>query len=377
MKSKYNFLILSLTLFLIYSCGTYRINKTSDFVPLTDLQKLNGKYIALSERTNKNKNISYLLQNFNIDKEKADFANLTFTEPNKVRLNYIVDSKEGSIEKEIVLEGTRKKKFLQIYFSKEQSFIPLIYSKINVQRIRIGQDKNGELLIMSFYDRSGNFLFLGAGSSSESANLFKKSTNYTGLTPFFIDKKWGFANAKKEIVVQPKYDFVYLFNHNAAKVKLDNKWGLIDPSGKEITLLEYDAIKPDFIYQKHPVFLVEKNNKIGMLDTLGHQMVPPIYDKIDRLYNAQFRIKLGDKYGFATKEKITIPAIYNEVEWFSTEGYAVAKRNNTTYLVDTEGYEYETELYSQTEIMFKGQTHRYKPVLASRRKVSFDEQFTN
>ncbi len=373
MKIKYIFFTLSLLL--IYSCGTYRINKTSGFVPLTDLQQLNGKYITQSQLTNKNKNLSYLLQHFNINNEKADFANLTFEEPNQVKLDYIVDSKEGAVEKKIVLEGSRKKKYLEIYFSKEQSFIPLLYSKINVQRIRIGKDKNGELLIMNFYDRSGNVLFLGAGSSFERGSHFKKSIHYTGLMPVCVDKKWGYVNAENEIVIPAKYDFVYLFNHNAAKVKLDNKWGLITASGTEIASLEYDVIKSDFIYQKYPIYLVEKNTKMGMLDTLGHQIVPPIYDKIDRLYNAQFRIKYGDNYGFGTKEKIIIPAIYSDVEWFSTEGYVVAKRNNTTYLVDLEGFEYETELYNLHEIMFKNQTHRYKPILASKRKINFEEQF--
>lgn len=152
-------------------------------MPLSDLQQLNGKYITQSQRTNKNKNLSYLLQHFNINNEKADFANLTFEEPNQVKLDYIVDSKEGAVEKKIVLEGSRKKKYLEIYFSKEQSFIPLLYSKINVQRIRIGKDKNGELLIMNFYDRSGNILFLGAGSSFERGSHFKKSVHYTGLMP--------------------------------------------------------------------------------------------------------------------------------------------------------------------------------------------------
>ncbi len=367
-------LLLTLLFFAIYSCGTYRINKTSDFVKLADLQVLNGNYIGKSEITSKNKNTNYILQNFNINNEKADFVQLTFQEPNAVKLNYLVDSDKGTEAKEIILKGERKEQFLEIYFSKKQSFIPLIYSLIDVSRIRIGQDKNGDLLIKDFYDRSGNILFFGAGASDERSCNYKKVEQYTNLYPTFTNDKWGYSNSKKEIVISPKYDFAYVFKNNAAKVKLNNKWGLINAEGLEICPIIYDVLTSDYIYQSQPIYLVEKNGKKGMLDLNGKEIIPVIYDYIDRLYSPEFRLKVGDKYGFATKEKIIIPAIYDEVESFESSEYVVAKKNGNIYLVDKQGFEYETGLYKLKDVLFKNQTHYYKPILSSKRKINFDEQ---
>lgn len=377
LEKKFRILILSASLFVLHSCGTYRVNKTSEFVKIADLKSLNGNYIARSKVTKSNKNLSSLLQNFNINDEKADFVNLTFKEPDTVKLTYLADSKSGTLERELILKGVRKSKFLEIYFSKQQSFLPLIYSTINVRRIRIGQDKNGELLIMDFFDNSGNFLVFGAGSSSERACHYSKSDKYMGLLPTFINGKWGFSNSKKELVIAPKYDFVYAFNNNTAKVKRNGKWGIIDPDGTEIIPLEFDAITADYLYNKQPIYLVEKNNKKGIIDLLGKEIVPTLYDEIDRLYYPEFRLKLGDKYGFGTNEKVIIPAIYSEVDWFGTSDYVVAKRKGNIYLVDKEGFEYETELYQLKEVLFKNQTHQYKPILSSKRKINFDEQFSN
>ena len=361
---------------MLHSCGTYRINKTAAFTKLTDLQTLSGTYIGKSEASSKNKNVSYLLKNFNIDSEKADFVNLIFEEPNIVKLNYLVDSKEGTLQRELLLKGERKEQFLEIYFSKQQSFVPLLYSKVNIKRIRIGQDKDGDLLIMDFYDYSGNFLFFGAGSDFEKACHYTKFDNQIGLFPVFKNGKWGFINGEKEEIIIAKYDFAYAFANNAAKVKLNNKWGLIDSSGREIAPIVYDVLTSDYIFQKQPIYLVEKNNKKGILDIQGNEIIPTVYDSIDRLYSPEFRLKLGDKFGLATKEKIIIPAIYDEVEYFGNSPYVVAKKNENIYLVDKEGFEYKTEVAPLKDVLFKSQTHYYKPILTSKRKINLDEQFS-
>lgn len=375
MKLKSKIFILFASIFLFYSCGTYRINKTSDFEKISDWKKLEGSYLAKSEVSKKYKNQTTLLRMFSNLKEVADFVTIDFETPKKVRLTYLLETTEGIIKKESVFEGERKGKFFEIYFSKQQFFIPLLYSNVNIARIRVGQDKNGDLLIKNFYDRSGNILFFGAGGSAEFTYRFVKSNQYSGLFPINVNEKWGFSNANKEIVITPKYDFVYLFNHNSAKVKKGGKWGLINQIGEEITPLVYDTINLLYIHQKTPVYFVDKDNKKGILDTLGNVILPVIYDEIDRLYEPQLRIRIGDKYGLATKEKLLVPAIYSEVQWFRSNDYVEVTRNNKIYLLDKEGFEYQTELYSTKEYLLNSQNSKYKPILATKRRVNFDEQF--
>lgn len=377
MTVKNRVLILILSTFLIYSCGTYRINNTLDFEEISNLEKLNGKYVANSEIRKKDESSQNALGIFNVFKENTDFINLVFEEPNKLKLTYLLDTNEGIVEKEVLFEGKRKKKFLEIYFSKKQFFIPLILSSVYIDRVRIGQDKNGDLIIRNFHDNSGNLLFIGGGNAKESTYHFIKSEKYKGLFPIKIDEKWGYSNAKKEINIHPRYDFAHVFNYNSARIKVNGKWGLIDSLGRKISPIHYDEISLVDTYQNPPIYFAEVNNKKGVLDTLGNEIIPVIYDNIDRKHEAVFRIKIGNKYGFATRMKVIVPAIYSEVKWFDNTGFAEAKRENEIYVVDMEGFEYKTEPYKFKDHIFINQKGNYKILIETKRKINFEEQFTN
>jgi hypothetical protein len=58
------------------------------------------------------------------------------------------------------------------------------------------------------------------------------------------DGKWGYRDKKTGTMAVPcKYDKAYdFFVSGLAAVKLDNKWGVIDKTGKEIIPLEYDKV---------------------------------------------------------------------------------------------------------------------------------------
>lgn len=377
MNIKNRVFILILSTFLIYSCGTYRINNTSDLEEILDLEKLNGQYFAYSEIRTKDEFSQNALGIFNVFKENTDFINLTFEEPNKLKLNYLIDTNEGTVEKEVLFEGKRKKKFLEIYFSKKQFLIPIVFNSVYIDRIRIGQDRNGDLIIRNLHDNSGNILFIGGGSGGEKAYYFKKSEKFKGLFPIKIDDKWGYSNSTKEIIILPKYDFAYVFNHNTARIKLNGKWGLINSLGKELTPIQYDSISLINTYKNPPIYFAEKNNKKGALDTLGNEIIPVIYDEIDRIYEPVFRIRLGNKYGFATREKIVVPAIYSEVNWYQHTGFAEVKRDDKIYVVDKEGFEYETEPYKLRDHLFINQKGPYKILIETKRKTTFEKQITN
>ena len=57
------------------------------------------------------------------------------------------------------------------------------------------------------------------------------------LIPFIIDSKYGFINKKAEIVTEPIYDKVqgsFLTEENYVAVKKDGKWSAINSKGKEL-----------------------------------------------------------------------------------------------------------------------------------------------
>ena len=372
-----NVFILIVSIFLIYSCGTYRINNTSDFKKTTNLDSLNGKYFSrpfLSKR-NYNKDFFSLI---NKNNTKSDFFNLEFIDKNNLKISYdeIVENK--FVSKEIILKGKRKKKFFEVYFSKKQFFIPILYGNFEIDRLRIGFDKSGKILIRNFSDGSGNILFIGGGFSGESKSLFESIEKSSTTIPFSKDGKWGFKK-KNETIIEPVYDFVRAFDENHARVCKNNKWGLIDNKGNYLFEIIYDSINPINTYNddslKH--FFVYLNKKKGIINTTGKITVPVIYDEIKNNGECP-EIKIGDKVGFCNYENVIIPSIYSRLSSYIYHqyNYAEAERNNIIYYVDKMGFEYQTKpnpFYSKIGFLENGQP-KYIPNLESKRKIDVEEQ---
>ncbi|MEQ3661337.1 MAG: WG repeat-containing protein [Flavobacterium sp.] len=360
------------------SCGTLRVNKTSDFKKNTNLDSLNGKYFSrpfLSKNTSNQDFFSLINKN----NTKSDFLNLEFIDNNNLKISYdeIVENK--LVYKEIILKGKRKKKFFEVYFSKKQFFIPILYGNFQIDRLRIGFDKSGKILIRNFYDGSGNILFIGGGFSGETKSLFEKVENSSTTIPFSKDSKWGFKK-KNDTIIDPLYDFVRAFNGNCARISKNSKWGLIDNKGNYLSEMIYDSINPiitsnDDNFKHYFVYL---NRKKGIINSTGKITVPVIYDEVKN--NGEFlEMKIGDKFGFCNYENVIIPSIYSRLSSYIYHqyNYAEAERDNIIYYVDKIGYEYQTKpnpYYSKIGFLENGQP-KYIPHLESKRKIEIEEQF--
>ncbi len=336
--------------FIFTSCGTMRINKTSDFATIKDLKEINGYYL---NRGDKGRSI---LSCFNV-RECADFVSITFENSNEVKLTYYNDS----TKQERIFLGQMKKKYFEIYFSKQQFFIPLLYSSCNIDRIRIGKSKDGKLLIRNFGDQSGNLLFLAAGYSYETPYKFPNISHI----PIQENGLWGYSDLLGHIVIPAKYDFASIFEKDIARVRLNDKWGLINKQGEEVTSIKYDKIFKIDTISVPATFRVSSGGKTGVLDIDGKELIPVIYDYIG--YNAPFdrfaTIRLGDKVGCATHAQVIIPAIYSEIIYFHGDQVLV-KRHGKYYIADKDGYEYETT----------GIWIMRNPIPETKRKIQFDEQ---
>ena len=66
---------------------------------------------------------------------------------------------------------------------------------------------------------------------------------HCGLVAIRQGTKYGFVNAKGEIVIAPKYEEVTNFRLNRAAFRLNDKWGLIDTNGKVIVAAQFDEIR--------------------------------------------------------------------------------------------------------------------------------------
>ena len=317
------------------SCGTLRVNNTSDFSTISEIKDLEGYYL---NRTNNGS----ILSCFNI-REYADFVTLTSDNPNEIKLTYY--NSDSLTKQERIFPGTMKKKYFEIYFSKLQFFIPLIYGIYDIDRIRIGKTKDGKLLIRNLEEKSGHWLVIGGGYSVETPFVFSCAKEYKGYIPTHENGLWGYSDSSGTIVIPGKYDFASIFETDVARVKLNNKWGLINRQGEEITSVKYDRISRIDTLSYPPIFRANIGEKAGFLDTNGHETVPVIYDYIGRSIMSPdrlFHIQLGDKKGFADRTQVVIPAIYSETLDLNEKKVA-GKRDGTYFIMDMQGYEYEVK----------------------------------
>ena len=83
-----------------------------------------------------------------------------------------------------------------------------------------------------------------------------------------LDGKYGFIDPERNLICEIKYDFVHTFYEGFARVELNGKYGFIDGTGKEICEIKYDEADWKFTdgYAK-----VKADDKILYLDTQGRE----------------------------------------------------------------------------------------------------------
>lgn len=169
---------------------------------------------------------------------------------------------------------------------------------------------------------------------SDSLNITEKilELNNHQLIPYRKGSKWGFCTPDKKIVIDCIYEITFQFFNNRAKVRLDNKYGLIDKSGKYIVEMIYDEI-----YLSDNYYKVIKDNKFGLLDINGKIILDLIYDDLQYFYDGLASAKLNGKYGFINKKgNIVIDFIYDYIEHFS-EGLSYVKAGRKYGFIDVNG----------------------------------------
>jgi hypothetical protein len=89
-----------------------------------------------------------------------------------------------------------------------------------------------------------------------------------GLARVLLNDKYGFIDQSRKEVIPLKYDLTFDFSEGLARVKLNDKYGFIDKNGKEIIPLKYDEADWDFI---EDLARVKLNGKWGHVDKNGNE----------------------------------------------------------------------------------------------------------
>lgn len=156
---------------------------------------------------------------------------------------------------------------------------------------------------------------------------------------------------KKNNKIIGVYDNVIEFSEDLVLVRIDNKWGLIDKKGKEIIAPKYDSITYT-IEDKY--VLVEINNKWGIIDKKGKEIVTPKYESVRNVSEGMAVVEMNDKCGVIdiSGKEIVIPK-YDSIASYR-EGMASVKIDNKFGFIDIAGKEIVTPKYDEVYGFIEG-----------------------
>ena len=213
-------------------------------------------------------------------------------------------------------------------------------------------DENGDMIYKykQFTDADGTFHLV-----NELADTTVIQGKYAGIRylynfPGFVlyNKEYQGVTFRNGEFVIPCNKYTYITpltsfgeTHLFWEVKNNNKYGLCDMQGKEIIAPKYDGIR--ILNVKDSLFLKIKNNdKCGLCDMQGKEIISPKYDDIwvlndhdifnnkDRLY---LKVKINNKHGLCDMQgkEIIIPK-YDDIQISSEK--IVAKLGNMKGVID-------------------------------------------
>ncbi|WP_182914511.1 WG repeat-containing protein [Paenibacillus sp. 1011MAR3C5] len=158
--------------------------------------------------------------------------------------------------------------------------------------------------------------------------------------------------AISEIIIQPQYDDITVFENGVAFVEKDGKWGLIDRKGTYVTPPQYENSSLTFT---EGLADVSKNGKWGFIDQKGKEIIKPQFPvQPGDFVESRAAVSDGDYWGFINKEgNVVIDYQYVEVSNFY-KGYALAlTEDKGIVFLDKNGkLAAETNMYYVEELQY-------------------------
>ncbi len=158
-----------------------------------------------------------------------------------------------------------------------------------------------------------------------------------------LDSKWGFINANGELVIDFKYEWVGVFSFvGVASVGFDGETCLINTLGEVLVSSKRRIGRLDKIKEKPYVifFIVNEKRKLGLINTYGDLMIPPIYDWIIFISSEVGLIVFKDsqKGVINCNGDIIIELFdYKKIDWYDAIKVFIAQYKNEARIFNEKG----------------------------------------
>lgn len=122
------------------------------------------------------------------------------------------------------------------------------------------------------------------------------------LLPIAKENKYGYA-LNGSVVIEPKFDEVTGFMISKhypcpyAKVRINNKYGFIDKTGRYLIEPEFDELE----WFREGLASVKMDGKWGFIDMLGTVVIKPEFDRVQWFSDGLAIVTIEEKYGVINK----------------------------------------------------------------------------
>ena len=99
---------------------------------------------------------------------------------------------------------------------------------------------------------------------------------------YFDSRKAGLMDRDGNIMLEPEYDEVMVYNDDLVRVKKNGHWGLVDKDGANVIPVIYNYISP----MRGNVAVVRKGRLTGLISSSGELLTEPVYTKMEISENA-------------------------------------------------------------------------------------------
>ena len=169
------------------------------------------------------------------------------------------------------------------------------------------------VLLMSFL-----LVSCSKNNTLDEVNLFSSSL----LAVTLDGESWGYVNAEGEAIIDYKFVNASAFYNDQAIVIKDQRFKLIDTTGKDILDETYDYLYRD---QETGLLLFMKDAKWSIINEKGKVILEPIYEVLKPFKEGLSVVRLGELYGYINdKGEVAIDLKYSHTDDFKN-GYAVTQ----------------------------------------------------